>query len=85
MFEICLVTSILHLLNNDALSVGRTAEGVGPLGGKMSLVVGLICPALETSGGLQLASCMNTSGSTHFLVSNRLINGKECVFMLIII
>ena len=55
----------LHLLNNDALGVRRTAEGVGPLGGKMSLVVGLICPALETSGGLQLTSCVNTSGSTH--------------------
>ena len=68
----------LHLLNDDALSVGRTAEGVSPLGGKMSLVVSLICPALETPGGLQLASCVNTSGSTHFLVNDRLINGKEC-------
>ena len=58
------------LLDNNALGVRGSLEGLHPLGGKVSKVVCLVVPALETTDGAELTGCTDTTGTCHLEKKN---------------
>ncbi len=56
----------LHFLENDALGVRGTSEGVGSvLGAQVSLVVLLVSPALGAAAGVELTSSPDSTRLAH--------------------